>query len=143
MDSIRDMIVCGVNNNTVRARLLSDSEWSPETYIDICRAAEISSSHLKILTKLKVVHVVQSREEPDKLGTRKEEKEHMRAGTAGMNVRQFRGYSHKRGYFNMTSKSSMCLVISCSLQIPKAEPVRVSQGQAQKSLSTFTNPFQR
>ena len=50
MDSIRDMIVCGVNNNTVRARLLSESEWSLETCIDICRAAEISSADLKILT---------------------------------------------------------------------------------------------
>ena len=34
----------------------------------------------------------------------------------------------------MTSKSSMCLVISCSLQILKAEPVRVSQRQALISL---------
>lgn len=50
MDSIRDMIVCGVNNNTVRARLLSESEWNLETCIDICLAAENSSAHLKILT---------------------------------------------------------------------------------------------
>ena len=50
MDSIRDMIVCGVNNNTVRARLLSESEWNLETCIDICVAAENSSAHVKILT---------------------------------------------------------------------------------------------
>ena len=50
MDSIRDMIFCGVNNNAVRARLLSESEWSLETCIDICQAAEISSAHVKILT---------------------------------------------------------------------------------------------
>ena len=34
----------------------------------------------------------------------------------------------------MSSKSSMCLVISCLLQIVKAEPVRVSQRQALISL---------
>ena len=43
------------------------------------------------------MQVAKSREEQDKSGTKKEEKENMRAGTAGMNVCQFCGYSHKRG----------------------------------------------
>ena len=33
---IRDRIVCGVNNDTVRAGLLRESELSLETCIDIC-----------------------------------------------------------------------------------------------------------
>ena len=45
-----------------------------------------------------MVHVVKSREEPDKSAIKKEEEEYMRAGTAGMNLRQFCGYRHKRGY---------------------------------------------
>jgi len=55
---IRDRNVCGVNNDTVRALLLRESELSLEMCIDICRAAEISSAHLKALTKEKVVYVV-------------------------------------------------------------------------------------
>ena len=37
---IRDRIVCGVNNDTVRARLLRESELCLETCINICRAPE-------------------------------------------------------------------------------------------------------
>ena len=94
---IRDRIVCGVNSDTVRARLLRESELSLEMCIDICRAAEISSAHLKVLTEEKVVHVVNSSEEPDKSAIKKEEKEYTRAGMAGMNLCQFCGYRHKRG----------------------------------------------
>ncbi|XP_067045916.1 uncharacterized protein [Acropora muricata] len=50
---IRDRIVCGVNSDTVRARLLRESELSLEICIDICRAAEVSSAHLKVLTEEK------------------------------------------------------------------------------------------
>ena len=94
---IRDRIVCAINNDTERARLLRKSELSLETCIYICVAAEISTAHLKVSSDEKVVHVVKSREEQDKSGTKKEEKENMRAGGAGMNVCQFCGYSHKRG----------------------------------------------
>ncbi|KAK2549090.1 hypothetical protein P5673_030459 [Acropora cervicornis] len=51
---IRDRSVCGVNSDTVRARLLRELELSLEMCIDICRAAEISSAHLKVLTEEKV-----------------------------------------------------------------------------------------
>ena len=81
----------------MRARLLRESELSLETCIAICRATEISSAQLKVLTEEKVVHVVKSSEEPDKSAIKKEEKEYMRAGTAGMNLCQLCGYRHKRG----------------------------------------------
>ena len=93
---IRDRVVCGVND-TLTARHLREAELSPETCIDICRAAEISSTHLKVLTEEKVVHVVKSSEEPDKSAIKKEEKEHTRAGMAGMNLFEFCGYRHNRG----------------------------------------------
>ena len=76
----RDRIVCGVNNDTVTARFLRESELSLEMCIDICRAAEISSAHLKVLTEEKVVHLVNSSEEPDKLAIKKREKEYTREG---------------------------------------------------------------
>ena len=47
---------------------------SLEMCIDICRAAEISSAHLKVWTKEKVVHVVNSSEEPDKSAIKKKRK---------------------------------------------------------------------
>ena len=95
--SIRDRIVCGVNNDTVRAQLLRESEFSLEMCLDICRAAEISSAHFKLLTQENVVPVVNSSEEPDKSAIKKEEKVYTRAGMAGMNWCQFCGYRHKRG----------------------------------------------
>ena len=50
---IRDRIVCGVNDDTVRARLFRESELSLENCIDICRAAEISLVHFKVLNVAK------------------------------------------------------------------------------------------
>ena len=50
---IRDRIVFGVNNDTVRARLFKESELSLENCIDICRAAEISLVHFKVLNVAK------------------------------------------------------------------------------------------
>ena len=81
----------------MRAQLLRESELSLEMCIDICRAAEISSAHCKVLTEEKVVRVVNLSEEPDKSAIKKEEKEYTRVGMAGMNLCQFFVYRHKRG----------------------------------------------
>ena len=40
---IRDRIVCGIMNDSVRARLLRESDLSLEKCVDICRAAETST----------------------------------------------------------------------------------------------------
>ena len=40
---ILDRIVCGINDDTVRARLLREAELTWEGCLYICRAAEISS----------------------------------------------------------------------------------------------------
>ena len=55
---ILDRIVCGINDDTVRARLLREAETTLEGCLDICRAAEISSGQLKVLNEEKAVHVV-------------------------------------------------------------------------------------
>lgn len=47
---IRDRIVCGINSDTVRGRLLRESELTLQKAIDICRAAETSSSQLHVLS---------------------------------------------------------------------------------------------
>ncbi|CAB3983765.1 retrotransposon-like family member retr-1 [Paramuricea clavata] len=47
---IRDRIVCGITNDSVRARLLRESDLSLEKCVDICRASEISAFQLKELT---------------------------------------------------------------------------------------------
>ena len=86
---IRNRIVCYINSDTVRARLLRESELSLEMCIDIFRAAKISSAHLKVLTEENVVHLVNLSEEPDNSAMKKEEKEYTRAGMAGMNLCQF------------------------------------------------------
>ena len=112
---IRDRIVCGVNSDTVRARLLRESELSLEMCIDICQAAEISSAHAKVLTEEKVVHVVNSSEEPDKSAIKKDEKEYTRAGMAGMNLCQFCGYRHKRGRCPAFGKNLQCVPQTKSL----------------------------
>ena len=46
---IKDRIVCGVNNDIVRARLLRDEKLDLEKALDICRANESTQSHMKAL----------------------------------------------------------------------------------------------
>lgn len=50
MDSlIKDRIVCGVKSDTVRSRLLRETDLSLQKAIDICRAAETSSQQMKAI----------------------------------------------------------------------------------------------
>ena len=58
---ILDRIVCGINDDTVRARLLREAELTLEGCLYICRAAEISSKQLKVLNEEKAVHVTGKR----------------------------------------------------------------------------------
>ena len=92
----------------MRARFLGESELSLKTCINICRASEISSAHLKVLTEEKVVHVVKSSEEPDKSAIKKEEREYMRTGTAGMNLCQSFGYCPIEAVVQHLEKIAMC-----------------------------------
>ncbi len=48
-DLIKDRIVCGVNNDTVRARLLRETDLNLAKAVDICRANEVTQSHMKVL----------------------------------------------------------------------------------------------
>ena len=47
---IHDRIVCGINDDPVRAQLLREAELTLESCLDICRAAEISSASSKFWT---------------------------------------------------------------------------------------------
>ena len=47
---IRDRIVCGIRDDGVRARLLREGDLTLQKAIDICRASELSSSQVKMLT---------------------------------------------------------------------------------------------
>ncbi|XP_060080411.1 uncharacterized protein K02A2.6-like [Ylistrum balloti] len=61
---IKDRLVCGVRDETIRARLLRDSDLNLKKAIDICRASEMSASRLKSLTSEddKSVHVVKQKQ---------------------------------------------------------------------------------
>lgn len=48
-DLIKDRIVCGVNNDTVRARLLRETDLNLAKAVDICRANKVTQSHMKVL----------------------------------------------------------------------------------------------
>lgn len=87
---IRDRIVCGIKNDSVRARLLRELHLSLEKCVDICRAAEISATQLKELTEEKLIHTIKSEDKPGKSDTGKREK-------TGTNVCNFCGYRHQRG----------------------------------------------
>lgn len=39
---IKDRVVCGVNNNTVRARLLRETDLNLAKAVNICRASEVT-----------------------------------------------------------------------------------------------------
>ena len=89
---IRGRIVCGINDDTVRARLLKEAGLTLEGYLDICRAAEISSAQ----NEEKAAHVV--RDDTLKRGySQKDEHGNEKDSEAGLISRQFCVYRYKRG----------------------------------------------
>ena len=46
---IKDRVVCGINNDTVRARLLRETDLNLTKAVDICQASEVRQSHMKAL----------------------------------------------------------------------------------------------
>ena len=49
-EMIRDRLVCGITNNSVRRKLLQEPKSSLEKCLDICRSAEATSAHLKAIS---------------------------------------------------------------------------------------------
>ena len=58
---IRDRIVCGSNNTSMRERLLRERKLTLDSCIQLCRAAELSRENVKTISGVKVeeVHAVQ------------------------------------------------------------------------------------
>ena len=48
---IRDRIICGIQNQTMKERLLREADLTLKKAIDICRAAEVSREQVKSLTE--------------------------------------------------------------------------------------------
>ena len=55
---IRDRIVCGIRDDSVRRRLLREADLTLEKAIDVCRANEITSSQVKMLNEEVEVHKI-------------------------------------------------------------------------------------
>ena len=49
-EMIRDHLVCGIADNSVRRKLLQDPKLSLEKCLDICRSADATSAHLKAIS---------------------------------------------------------------------------------------------
>ena len=49
-EMIRDRLVCGITENSVRRKLLQEPKLSLEKCLDICRSAEATSAHLKAIS---------------------------------------------------------------------------------------------
>ena len=49
---IRDRLVCGITENNVRRKLLQEPKWSLEKCLVICRSAEATSAHLKVISRV-------------------------------------------------------------------------------------------
>ena len=49
-EMIRDRLVCGIADNSVRRKLLQEPKLSLEKCLDICRSAEATSAHLKAIS---------------------------------------------------------------------------------------------
>jgi hypothetical protein len=71
---IRDRIVCGIINDSVRECLLRESDLSLEKCVDICRASEISAFQLKELSDEKSVHAVRVEDKAGQSDTWKEKR---------------------------------------------------------------------
>ncbi|XP_068758790.1 uncharacterized protein [Montipora capricornis] len=48
---IRDRMICGINNQTLRERLLRESDLTLEKALDICRASEHSKQQMKTISR--------------------------------------------------------------------------------------------
>lgn len=49
-EMIRDRLVCGIADNSVRRKLWQEPKLSLEKCLDICRSAEATSTHLKAIS---------------------------------------------------------------------------------------------
>ena len=49
-EMLRDRLVCGITENSVRRKLLQEPKLSLEKCLDICRSAEATSAHLKAIS---------------------------------------------------------------------------------------------
>ena len=49
-EMIRDRLVCGITENNVRRKLLQEPKLSLEKCLVICRSAEATSAHLKVIS---------------------------------------------------------------------------------------------
>ena len=68
-------------NDSVRARLLRESDLSLEKCVDICRAAEISTSQLRELNDEKAIHGVHVEEKAGQRDMAKSRREERRDNT--------------------------------------------------------------
>lgn len=92
---IRDRIVCGIRDNTIRKKLLQESELTLDKCVNICRAAEKTAAQLKTMSGHEDVHFVKQKQ-PNTTATTKPQH----------NIRkqqQSRPPRHQQG-----SKSSVC-----------------------------------
>ena len=48
---IRDRLVCGIADNSIRRKLLQEPKLSLEKCLHICRSAEATSAHLKAISR--------------------------------------------------------------------------------------------
>ena len=57
-DLIRDRIVVGIRDNSVRKRLLRESKLTLKSCVDICRASECTAQQLKAMRPTEDVHAM-------------------------------------------------------------------------------------
>lgn len=64
---IRDRIVTGITDNSLRARLLREKDLTLEKAISLCRSSEITSIHLQKMTQSDEVHFVKKKQKGKKM----------------------------------------------------------------------------
>lgn len=52
-----DRIICGINNQTIRERLLRESDLTLDKTLDICRAAEHSKQQMKTMSETHIANI--------------------------------------------------------------------------------------
>ena len=129
---IRDRIVCGIMNDSVRARLLRESDLSLEKCVDICRAAEISTSQLRELNDEKAIHGVHVEEKAGQSDMAKNRREERRDNTNN-NLCNFCGYRHRRGRCPAYGKTcNKCKKLHHFANVCKAREVNVIDNTAEE-----------
>ncbi len=127
-DLIRDRIVCGIQDNTVRKKLLQEKGMDLNKCIDICRAAESTDHQMKTMSAESVHAVSKEHKKRDKTGTHKPSQKAMIRNC------HFCGRDHVKSKYKCPAYGMTCE--RCGKRNHTAEKCKTMTGSGRRNINT-------